>query len=864
MSAQSPFAGPLRFSSASWKIKRTLAIGFELMMSHNPNSEDGSDLPAGQIASLQRQLDAALTECQRLRAENEELRARLGLSEPRPHQAPPAGSSPQLFIQSDALPSINKHSSLEQKIALFRMLFRGREDVYPLLWENKHTGRKGYAPAVKGRWWSRKPGAQLSADDYLPLTDEVIRRHLAGQHTIGVYPLLLDDTCWLLVCDFDGKGGPPSSRPSYSANATAIQREAGTSAPVWAMDALAYVTTCERYGVPAYLERSRSGTGGHVWIFFAAPVPAASARRLGLSLLRETMALRATLDLTSYDRLFPSQDVLPKGGFGNLIALPLQGQACTLRNTEFLDRELRPWPDQWAFLSTIQRLSPDQLEHLLTALAPVIVGPNSWRTNHVFRLNAQLAPTSIHCIVGAGLSIEKTRMPSWMIAEFKHLASLHNPVFYERQKLRLSTYRTPRFIRCYEEDLTHLHLPRGVMEDLQAIVTAAESKPVVTDRRPIPAPREFRFRGTLSPIQRKVVHEVASHEQGILVAPPGIGKTIMACCIIAKRNVPTLVLVHRQPLLNQWRSHLQEWLGLAPSEIGEIRGGICRAGQAVDLAMIQSLQRHEDLPGFFSQYGLLIVDECHHVPAFSFESCLKQAPVRYVLGLTATPYRRDGLQELITMQCGPIRCTVSPQEGSESQDLVRELLVRETPFEMPATGEASIQEIFSALVGDTDRTALIVADMLAAVRDGRRCLVLSERRAHCQALTERLIGTGVQPVVLNGSVPAKVRATMTEAVRATPPDQPFLLIATGQYLGEGFDCPQIDTLFLTFPISFKGKLVQYIGRLLRPHPGKTTVQLYDYADVHSPVLKHMHTKRMKTYERLGFVTPRACPGLLLN
>jgi superfamily II DNA or RNA helicase len=828
-------------------------------------SADDSDLLTGQITALQHQLAAVLGECQRLQEENEQLRARLGLSaQPSLQRVPPADSSQQLFIQSDALPSTNEHSSLEQKITLFRMLFRGREDVYPLLWENRQTGRKGYAPAVKDGWWSRKPGVRLSADDYLPLTEEVIRRHLAGQHTVGVYPLLPDDTCWFLACDFDGRGSPSSSRSSHLANTTTTQRSAGTPAPIWAMDALAYVATCERYGVPAYLERSRSGTGGHVWIFFAAPVPAASARRLGLSLLRETIAMRATLDLTSYDRLFPSQDVLPKGGFGNLIALPLQRQACAVGNTKFLDRELRPWPDQWAFLSTIQRLSPDQLEPFLTALAPVMVGPEAWRTNQVCRLNDQPVPSNIHCTVGTALSIEKAGLPSAVIAGLKHLASLHNPVFYERQKLRLSTYRTPRFIRCYEEDLTHLHLPRGIMEDLQAIVTAAGSKLVVTDRRPISALREFRFRGTLSPIQRKVVHEVASYEQGVLVAPPGIGKTVMACAIIAQRNVPTLVLVHRQPLLNQWRNHVQEWLCLAPSEIGEIRGGMCRAGQAVDLAMIQSLQRHEDLPAFFGRYGLLVVDECHHVPAFSFESCLKQAPVRYVLGLTATPYRRDGLQELITMQCGPIRSTLSPQEGSDGRDLVRELLVRETPFEMPATGEASIHEVFSALAGDTDRTALIAADVLAAVRDGRRCLVLSERRAHCQALAERLTGAGAQPFVLNGSMPAKVRAAMTEAVRATPREQPFLLIATGQYLGEGFDCPQIDTLFLAFPISFKGKLIQYVGRLLRPHPGKTTVQLYDYADVHSPVLKHMHTKRMRTYDRLGFVNSCIHPSRLLD
>jgi superfamily II DNA or RNA helicase len=822
------------------------------------------DLPPNQIITLQNQLAAVLSECQRLQEENTQLRARLGLSaQPSLLRVSPADSSQQLFIQSVSLPSVNEHSSLDQKIALFRMLFRGREDVYPILWENKQTGRKGYAPVVKGGWWGRKPGMQPSTDDYLPLTDEVIRRHLAGQHTVGVYPLLPEETCWILACDFDNKGSPSSSRSSHLANTIAIQHSASTPAPVWVMDAVAYVATCERYGIPAYLERSRSGTGGHVWIFFAAPVPAASARRLGLSLLRETMALRATLDLTSYDRLFPSQDVLPKGGFGNLIALPLQGHVRKFGNTEFLDRELRPWPDQWALLSTIQRLSPDQLEHLLTALAPVTVGPGVWRTNQVCRLNDQPLPPNIHCIVGAALSIEKARLPSWVIAELKHQASLHNPVFYERQRLRLSTYRTPRFIRCYEEDLTHLHLPRGLFEELQSTLAALGSELVVTDRRPTHAHRTFRFRGTLSVIQRKAVRQVLNHEQGVLVAPPGIGKTVMACAIIAQRNVPTLVLVHRQPLLDQWRTHLQEWLGLTSSEIGEFRGSTRRASQFVDLAMIQSLRQHQDLSAFFSRYGLLVVDECHHVPAFSFEACLKQAPARYVLGLTATPYRRDGLQDLITMQCGPIRCTLSPQEADNDQDFVQELVTRDTSFAMPTTGEASIQEVFSALASDTDRTALIVSDVLAALRNGRRCLVLSERRAHCQALAERLTGTGAQPFVLNGSMPARARATVTGAVRAAPPDQPFLLIATGQYLGEGFDCPQIDTLFLTFPISFKGKLIQYVGRLLRSHPGKTAVQLYDYADIQVPVLKHMHTKRVKTYERLGFKDSCARPSSLL-
>lgn len=802
------------------------------------------------ICSLRRELDEARRECARLEEENARLRRLLGIPRERTPVSEVVGS-PGLFADAPLLPQVDEDSPLKEKVALVRTLFRGREDVYAVLWVNERSGKKGYTPAIRGGWLDRRFGS-TGLKDYLPLTDKVIEQHLCGQETIGVYPLCMNDTCWFLACDFDGKSGRStiSGRKVFPGVV-----DAGCSPsqmPSWGLDALGYLTVCERHGIPAYLERSRSGQGAHVWIFFRAPVPAVAARRLGTCLLRETMIERAELDLASYDRFFPSQDLLPKGGFGNLIALPLQKTCRELGNTEFVDERLRPWPDQWAFLSTVKLLSPPQVEGLLERLAPVEVGPGTWASAPRAPQRRHPAPASLACTVDASLSVEKAGLPSWLLAAIKHLASLHNPVFYERQKLRLSTRLIPRFVTCYEEDLSHIHLPRGLLEDLRAVTKDAGSRLVLTDLRPRPVDLSLSFRGTLTGTQEKIVASILDHDMGVLAAPPGAGKTVMACAIAARRNVPTLVLVHRRPLLEQWRECLSSFLGVSHQEIGELRSGKLRLSGVVDLAMLQSLKSRQDLKAFFSNYGLLIVDECHHLPAFTFESCVKQAAVRYVLGLTATPYRRDGLQGIITMQCGPIRQTIGPHQATAGTPLTLQLVRQETAFAFPASDEASIQQVFRALVHDAHRTDLISTDVLSALQEGRKCLILSQWKEHCQLLAERLSAEGKAPLVLDGSTGKKRRKAILGQVEAMPPDQELLLIATGQYLGEGFDCPQIDTLFLAFPISFKGNLVQYAGRLMRDLPGKRTVRVYDYADVQVPVLKRMQAKRQKTYEGLGF------------
>ena len=768
---------------------------------------------------LQHQLDETSRELARLRGENERLRTLLALAQ-----------RSQSIIAADErshararLPAagVDSGSAAAQKLGLIRSLIRGREDVYALRWENARTGKSGYAPVVAGGW----SGAQNGPKRYLPLTDEAVEHHLRGQDAIGIYPLLKGDRCWFLACDLDGK--------------------------TWQLDALALIETGADKGVPVALERSRSGDGAHLWIFFAAPVAAAAARRLGALLLCEAMTKRAELDLASYDRLFPNQDFLPQKGFGNLIALPLQGKCRASGTSVFLDpATLEPWPDQWAFLSSLERFAPDRLERFVEGNEEIPVGPAAIAARKPAAPDERI-PAEISCTIGADLAIPKASLPQSLLAKLKHLASLHNPLFYERQRLRLSTHQTPRLIRCYEEDLTHLHLPRGLLDQLDVAVRTAGGQLTTKDCRPTHDRVPLEFLGTLTLPQETALAAMLSHDEGVLVAPPGTGKTVIACAVIAARGLPTLILAHRKPLLDQWRSQLEATLGLPPKEIGQLGGGRRKRTGIVDLAMIQSLKAIEDLEEFFGGYGLVVIDECHHLPAFSFEACVRRAPVRHLLGLTATPYRRDGLQEIVTMQCGPIRYQVPGREGPAA-GLSLQLDVRETELSIAGAAEKPIQEVFRLLVEDEARTDLVCADVVGALREGRRCLVLSQWKEHCQLLTHGLRARGVSPLVLEGGLGKRARDAIVQQIESTSPAEQLVVVATGQYLGEGFDCPQLDTLFLAFPVSFKGRLVQYTGRLMRAHERKTSVRVYDYADTRVPILRAMHARRLASYKALGF------------
>ncbi len=771
-------------------------------------------------------LDRLEEENERLREENERLRGMLGLS---PGGPPDSGVSatPRLFPEDAPLPEVNGRSSPQEKIELFRALFRGRDDVYARYWCDERTGKKGYSPATTGR----SPG-RGGAKTYLALTDDVIYRHLAGEHIVGLYPLLHGDTCFFLACDFDGA--------------------------TWAPDASGFMEAADRWRVPVYLERSRSGQGGHVWIFFTRPVKAVHARRLGTCLLRETMVARAEMELASYDRLFPNQDFMPKGGFGNLIALPLQKKARTLGNTEFVDRELNPWPDPWRGLSHVRRLSPEELEALLEELPPVTVGFEGATTLSALGRGAAPEPPPperITCVRGARLSVERSGLPPSLLSRIKHLACLHNPEYYKRQKLRLSVYGTPRFVRCYDEDLTHLHLPRGILASLGSVVRDAGSQLEVEEARTNPGRLDLNLGEPLSPRQDAAVRDLLRHDEGVLVAPPGAGKTRMACAVIAARSTPTLVLVHRKPLLDQWRLELQNCLGLGSKEIGQFGAGRKRRSRIVDLAMIQSF-RSEESWQLLHDYGQIVVDECHHLPAVSFDGLIRKAPARFILGLTATPYRRDGLGDLIMMRCGPVRHRFEEGAGgpgSRNTVLDRRLIVRETAFDPELAEEPAIQEVYRALIEDDERNHLICADVRKVLAGGACCLVLTEWREHLARIAEELEGAGVSAVVLHGGLKKKDRQARIAWLKDASRESPTLVLATGQLVGEGFDLPRLDTLFLPFPISFKGKIIQYVGRILRSHPEKTMVTVFDYDDGSVPVLTRMQSRRQKTLQGVGFV-----------
>ena len=766
--------------------------------------------------------DDLASEIVRLREENARLRALLGLDE-RADDGHTVAWSPTLLSEVVSTSRIDASSPDDAKLALLASLFGARSDVYATRWDNTSTGRAGWSPATRGGW-----SRQRSRQDYLPLTLEVFRAHLEGRTTIGIYPLLRGDACTLLACDFD-KG-------------------------TWVLDALAYLDACQANGIPAVLERSRSGNGGHVWVFFDSAVAATDARSLGAALLREAMSTRAELDLNSYDRFFPSQDYLPKAGFGNLIALPLHGECATRGNTLFLDpTTLEPWPDQWAFLSSVARLSRDAVAELARSLRPVDAGP-ALSLAELARRDGPAPPPVIRARLGAMFSIERAGMPPAVMASLKHLASVANPEFYEKQRMRFSTWNTPRFISCYGEDLEWLHLPRGLTDRVTELLVGLGSQLDLADDRADPEQTDLHFIGELRAQQAAAVDDLVGHDRGVLVAPPGAGKTVMACAVVAHHRTPTLVLVDRKELVDQWRSRLADHLGLEPKQIGHIGGGKDAPTGLVDVAMLQTVARRDDA-SVFDRYGLVIVDECHHLPAVSFAACVERARTRRWLGLTATPYRRDKLEAIIGFHCGPIRHEIKPGTVAGAELVRRELVVHETRSEVREDDRADIQAVFTALVGDGPRTAHICSDVQSAVSTGRTCLVLTQRKDHIDSIVAGLADLGVEALVLRGGLGKKARGAVSDAIAAQPPDSGIVLVATGSYLGEGFDWPELDTLFLAFPLAFKGRVVQYVGRLLRSHEGKHHVELHDYVDVRIPVLDRMHIKRLPAYTTLGFDVP---------
>ncbi|WP_246316330.1 TOTE conflict system archaeo-eukaryotic primase domain-containing protein [Tepidicella baoligensis] len=731
--------------------------------------------------------------------------------------------------------------STDEKVALFRRLFRGRTDVFPVRWESKTTGKSGYAPACANEWRAgvcEKP--RIKCGDcanrmLIPLSDAVIYKHLAGDHTVGVYPLLEDDSCYFLAVDFD---------------------EAE-----WRDDAQAFMQSCAELGVPAALEISRSGQGAHVWVFFADRVAARDARRLGTAIVSHTCARTRQLRLTSYDRLFPNQDTMPKGGFGNLIALPLQKGPRERGFSVFVDAELRPYPDQWAFLASIQPMAAHDIEPtILRATGGVhpldvtfiddedLATPWKRESTSTKKLPGPM-PKSLSVTLANLIYFEKAKLPQALANRLIRLAAFQNPEFYKAQAMRMSVWDKPRVIGCAENYPQHIALPRGCLDAALSLLRENGIVCDLRDERVAGQPLDVSFVGSLRPDQEAAVAAMLPFDAGVLCAPTAFGKTVTAAAMIARRGVNTLVLVHRTELLKQWQERLQAFLGVGKGMVGTIGGGKAKPTGRIDIAVMQSLSRQGEVNPLVEDYGHVIVDECHHVGAVSFDAILKRTKAKYVLGLTATPIRRDGQQPIIFMQCGPIRHKAATPAGAP-HDL--EVVPRSRHAWIDLPPDAGIQDVFRHLASDQARTEAIAAEVRDAWAQGRKVLVLTERTEHLDAIEAALGSLEPAPSVLHGRMSKKQRADLIARLDALPPDAPRVLLATGRLVGEGFDHPPLDTLVLAMPVSWKGTLQQYAGRLHREHASKTDVRIIDFVDTGHPALLRMWDKRQRGYRAMGY------------
>ncbi|GHV72590.1 helicase [Bacteroidia bacterium] len=819
---------------------------------------------------LHKRIEELESENHALRTENKRLRKALGLPMEDMIQKQEVIAVEKENTTQGIASSIGKYSTPDEKIKLFMSLFCGRTDVYAKRCYSKKFNSSYYIPACKNEWVkglcdrSRVKCKNCKNRELLHLKESVINAHLrnkdeSGNGIVGIYPLLPDETCLFLAVDFDEKD--------------------------WQKDISAFRLVCKELNIPVAIERSRSGNGAHVWFFFDEPVPVISARKLGNALLTKTMSVRHEIKFTSYDRMFPNQDFMPKGGFGNLIALPLQGGARKNGNSEFIDDDFQSYPDQWAYLASIKKITVDKIKKYFEELCngnglgelsnteiEEEKSPKPWESKKPeVKLENKDFPDKLIIIDANRLYIPKRDISQMALNRIKRLAAFSNPQFYKTQQMRMSTYDIPRIIYSLDETADYMGIPRGCKDSLIDLLKNAHVNYLFDDKRNHGKTINVNFTGTLREEQQSAANVLLEYETGVLSVPTAFGKTVIGASLIAERKCNTLILVHLHTLFDQWKKSLEQFLQIdevlpetekkrrrkmVRSIVGQIGSGKNTASGIIDIALIQSLIHDNEIDEIVKNYGMVIVDECHHASSVNYEKVLGTVNARYVYGLTATPMRQDGQHPIIFMQCGAIRYSVDAKSQASKHDFERYLIPCFTSLKKPFSQTEEtwhITQIYTTLAEDEFRNQQIVTDVLDAVKNDRTPIILTQRMEHVIRLAGMLTNqTDAHIITLVGTDSAKVKTQTMEFLSTISIEEKLIIIATGKYVGEGFDYPRLDTLFLASPIAWKGTLAQYAGRLHRDFSDKLNVMIYDYVDIHVPVLERMYHKRLTGYAQIGY------------